>query len=107
MNAADAPTIRMVGNRRMQCKDIPDELFLDAVRSPGEPGAWRMRWDVQAALEREIGPVPERLFLAKARKLMAARKLSGCPCGCRGDYHLPDECEYPLYCCIHPEEQQP
>ncbi|MDX3245853.1 hypothetical protein [Streptomyces sp. ME18-1-4] len=44
-----AATIRMVGDRRMQCKDIPDGVFLDAVRrtpAVGDsfaPEAWRMR----------------------------------------------------------------
>lgn len=101
------PQIRMIGDRRMQCKDIPDETFLDAVRrTPAcdgtlNPESWRMRWNVHEELERVLGPIPENLLLAKARKLMAARKLGGCPCGCRGDYHLP--CGQP-YCRTHPEE---
>lgn len=85
------PQLRMVGGRRMQCKDIPDEVFLDAVRRSGEPGRWRMRWDVQAELETVLGPLPENLFLAKVRKLIAAGKMGGCGCGCRGDYELPGE----------------
>ncbi|MBV1940841.1 hypothetical protein KUF83_30365 [Streptomyces sp. BV286] len=91
------PTIRLINGRRMQCKDIPDEAMCDAVRRvppPSRPGAapWRMAWDVQAALEAEIGPVPDKLFLAKIRKLFAKRLLGGCDCGCRGDYHLTEEC---------------
>lgn len=102
------PQIRMVGDRRMQCKDIPDDVFLDAVRrTPAvddslDPSSWRMRWSVHEELERVLGFVPERLLLAKARKLMAAKRLGGCPCGCRGDYHLP--CGQ-LYCCTYPEEK--
>lgn len=94
-------TIRMVGDRRMQCKDIPDEAFLDAVRrTPGTSSSnWRMRWDVQAALEAAIGPVPENLFLAKARRLFAKGLVGGCDCGCRGDYHLSEECTHPAHCC--------
>lgn len=93
--ADERPAIRLINGRRMQCKDIPDEAFLDAVRrTPAcdgtlTPESWRMRWNVHAELERVLGPIPENLLLAKARKLMAARKLGGCPCGCRGDYHLP------------------
>lgn len=92
---SDRPSIRLIGGRRMQCKDIPDQVFLDAVaRTPAsdgtlQPESWRMRWNVHAELEETIGPVPENLLVAKARKLMAAGKLGGCPCGCRGDYHLP------------------
>ena len=87
----DRPTIRMVGGRRMQCKDVPDEAFIDAVRRAGEPGRWRMRWNVHELLEQEIGPVPENLFLAKARKLIARGLMDGCACGCRGDFELPEE----------------
>jgi hypothetical protein len=95
--------IRMIGNRRMQCKDIPDQAFIDAVRrTPGlddRPGSWRMRWNVQAELEKVTGPIPEKLLIAKAAKLMARGILGGCPCGCRGDYHLVEDCEYPEHCC--------
>jgi hypothetical protein len=95
--------IRLVDGRRMQCKDIPDEAFIDAVRrTPGTAsGNWRMRWNVQDALEFIVGPVPENLFLAKARRLFAKGLLGGCDCGCRGDYHFPEECN--AYNCCHPE----
>lgn len=95
----DVPTIRMIGDRQMQCKDIPDIEFLNAVRRTQAPGHWRMRWNVQAELEKVTGPIPSNLLLAKARKLIGARKLGGCPCGCRGDYHPPEECYDPKHCC--------
>ncbi|MGW7398117.1 hypothetical protein ACWGH7_16650 [Streptomyces cyaneofuscatus] len=75
----------------MQCKDIPDDLFLEAVRDSGRtPSGWATRWDVQAALESLMGPVPGRVILAKARKLIKAEKMDGCTCGCRGDFQLPE-----------------
>jgi hypothetical protein len=94
-------TIRIVDGRRMQCKDIPDGVFLDAVRRTQgtSSGNWRMRWNVQDALEEVIGPVPENLFLAKVRRLFAKGLLGGCDCGCRGDYHLPEECLDRVHCC--------
>jgi hypothetical protein len=58
-----------------------------------------MRWNVHAELETDVGPIPERLFLAKARGLMARGLLGGCACGCRGDYHLPEHCEGGRVCC--------
>jgi hypothetical protein len=91
----EQPNIRLIDGRRMQCKDIPDEAFLDAVRrAPGTSAMnWRMRWDVHAELEEAIGSVPVNLLLAKARKLIGAGKMGGCPCGCRGDWHLPEGCD--------------
>ena len=94
--------IRLIDGRRMQCKDIPDAVFLDAVRrTPGTSAMnWRMIWNVRDALEAQVGPVPWNLLLAKARKLIAAGEMGGCDCGCRGDWHLPDECNG-CNCC-HP-----
>jgi hypothetical protein len=90
--------VRLVDGRPMQCKDIPDDEFLQAVlRVPGTSViGWRMRWDVHAELETVLGPIPEKLLLAKARRLMDRGLLGGCPCGCRGDYH--PRCNDP-YCC--------
>lgn len=109
--AAEEPapvTICMVGNRRMQCKDIPDETFLDAVRSTpsGYSGDWRNRHKVQATLERATGPLPENLFLAKARRLGQRGLLGGCTrCTCRGDYHLPEDCQ--SGCCAEQPQRPP
>jgi len=101
--APKRPAIRLVDGRRMQCKDIPDAVLLDAIRrTPGTSSAnWRMRWDVQAEVEVAVGLVPENLFLAKMRRLLARGLVGGCDCGCRGDYHLPEECGDRLHCC-HP-----
>lgn len=82
----------------MQCKDIPDQAFLDAVlATPGvtgtdatAPDSWRMRWMVRETLETALGhAIPEKLFLAKAKTLVRRGFLGGCGCGCRGDYHIP------------------
>ena len=76
-------------------RDIPDAEFLHAVRiTPGVDGstaddAWRMRWQVRTTLQARLGEIPEKVFLAKARRLMRRNQLGGCGCGCRGDYHLP------------------
>lgn len=87
----------------MQCKDIPNAVFIDAIRlAPGTSvGNWRMRWDVHAALETLVGPVPDNLFMAKFRKLHASGKVGGCPCGCRGDLHVSAECT--TGCCARRE----
>ena len=47
--------------------------------------------------------LPEKLFLAKARKLGEKGKLAGCTrCTCRGGYHTPREC-HANRCCCSPE----
>lgn len=75
----------------MQCKDIPDALFLEAIRvSARTVSGWAMRWDVHTALEAVMGPVPEKVVLAKAKKLIRSGKMDGCTCGCRGDFQLPE-----------------
>lgn len=102
----DPPTLRYIGGRLMQCKDIPDAAVCDAIRNtPGTgapaPAPWRMRWEVQAALEEVTGPIPEKLFLAKIRRLFAKGLVGGCDCGCRGDYHLTEECGRVTAVCGH------
>lgn len=83
-----AEPIRLIGGRRMQCKDIPADAFLDAVRSSCAETGTANRADVAAHLENYIGPVPWNLFLAKARQLIRAGKLDGCACGCAGDFRV-------------------
>lgn len=79
----------------MKAADIADDVFLAAVTATDPMGpaiAWRSRWAVHETLQQQLGAeIPEKLFQAKARKLVLKKKLHGCPCGCRGDYHLPGQ----------------
>lgn len=86
----------------MQCKDVPDHVFMAAVReAPAGVIGWRLRWDVHERLEGALGcEIPEKLLMAKARRLEARGLLGGCTCGCRGDWHPSDECGAPG-CCAH------
>lgn len=96
--------------RQLQCKDIDNEAFLEAVGQVKEirGGPWASRWDVTAVLsghpEFVLTPpygitiqvdweqlIPQKLILAKARKLIRRGVLSGCYCGCRGDFMLTDK----------------
>lgn len=89
--AQDVPvSIRYVGGRRMQCKDIPTPLFLDCVNQAVTDSGWTTATHrhVLAVLEPRVGPVPWNLFLAKARNLIAQGRLDGCACGCAGDFRV-------------------
>ncbi len=87
----------------MKAADITDEAFLDAVdeairlRGPG----WTIgatRWDVAAVLARhpedvgeapvEYPQMPQKVVLAKARKLINRELIVGCACGCRGGFEI-------------------
>lgn len=87
-----------------KCSDIPDLEFLRAIdeclRRIPHPADWAMRWNVRAVLAghpKAVGTpdasqdwpgVPENLVLAKARKLIRRGLMSGCACGCRGDFEV-------------------
>lgn len=91
----------------MKAADISDDVFMLAVATTSPMhagGCWRHRRTVQATLEQMLGTeLPEKLFLAKARKLGKKQRLEGCTdCSCRGDYHLPRECR-DNGCCRVPE----
>jgi hypothetical protein len=88
---------------RMQCKDIPDELVIQAVVNTTEkgPGSWR-RWDdVWPQFERLLPGVPGPLFYAKVDRmqLRAQPRIHACvhtpyrKGQCRGDVHLAEECK--------------
>lgn len=85
--AVERPTIRLIDGRRMQCKDIPDAVYMEALlRTPGGGiPSTRHQMHVQGRLESLIGDVPDNLFLAKTRRLIARGLIDGCGCGCRGD----------------------
>lgn len=72
----------------MQCKDIPDRPLLEFIGSHN--GQW-CNWyfedkrDVHAAAPFDV---PDRLLVAKMRRLIQRGLVDGCGCGCRGDYVL-------------------
>jgi hypothetical protein len=89
----------------VKCADISDDVFMAAVAvTRPTAGCWRMRWDVKTTLEQALEmEVPEKLLLAKARKLGFKGRLECCTdCSCRGDYHLPRECK--AYGCCYIDE---
>jgi hypothetical protein len=76
-----------VKNGRVQAKDITDAVMLEALaRCRGRNGVptWSSLWDTQ----RELPDVPLRVVLAKLRSMVKRNLISGCCCGCRGDFEL-------------------
>lgn len=69
----------------MQAKDIPDEGFLAAVKAiTDRKGMWANRSEVAE----ELPGVPEKVILAKAKRLIERGRMEGCWCGCRGDWEI-------------------
>lgn len=73
----------------MQAKDISDWTILEAhAQTRGLHGVpkWSTTWDIQDRLKQ----YPPKVVLAKLRSMDKRRVLLGCWCGCRGDWHLPE-----------------
>lgn len=72
----------------MQCKDIPDAPVLRFLAR--RPGVWH-NWyfgndkDVRQAMPPNL---PDKLVLGKMRVLIRRGLVSGCDCGCRGDFEI-------------------
>lgn len=79
----------------MQCKDIPTIPILSFVAKHGGIGCNWFATD-QFENERSVRHVmppglPDNLVLAKMKKLISSGYISGCDCGCRGDYELTEK----------------
>ena len=88
----------------MKAADITDDAFLAAVIEVafirtelyGPWGIGSSRWDVAAVLAghpedvagspQDYSNMPDKVVLAKARKLIKRGLVDGCACGCRGDF---------------------
>lgn len=77
----------------MKASDIDTDEFLgfihsENVRRLAETSGcgWVFTWD----LAEHWPDVPFKVLHAKARRLIHKKKLTGCPCGCRGDFVVPE-----------------
>lgn len=83
-------------NNKFKAADIADEDFLLAIeyeinnaRNPAQ-GTWAT-WGYEGAdfgLQLRFSEFPRKVLLAKARRLIKRGLLTGCACGCRGDFEL-------------------
>lgn len=69
----------------MKAADIPDDALPAVVAAiQRDRGRWAFLSELQAALP----DVPPKVVQAKARRLVDRGVLSGCACGCRGDFEI-------------------
>ena len=75
----------------MQAKDIDDRAALRYIDLVGEDmvAHWVSRFSVE--MYQVFAIIPEKVVMAKFRKLIRRGLMEGCTCGCRGDFHLTDE----------------
>jgi hypothetical protein len=72
-----------------QCKDIPDKPIMEFLLN--NKGIW-CNWylgdqrDVRTAMPKNIPS--EKIILSKMRQLIKRGLVSGCTCGCRGDFEI-------------------
>ncbi len=76
--------------RSMQCKDIPDRPIFDAIAehqrvNPNSLGLTLWSTNLAAAFPPDC---PEKLKRAKMGQLIKRGLVSGCTCGCRGDFAI-------------------
>lgn len=74
----------------MKASDINDQDILAAVdHAATVKGSWATTWDVEAILD----DFPEKVVLAKLKKLVKRGLINGCGrpgCNCRGEHELTD-----------------
>lgn len=89
----------MTPERRMQAKDIPDGLVLGIIQAfmVDHPEyrerkfrhrdlLWSFFWNIEDSLALVMPGVPSKVLDAKLRALHRRNLITGCTCGCRGDF---------------------
>jgi hypothetical protein len=68
--------------KRVQAKHIPDAAVLEVIdRVARKERRWTHTWDLDEALD-----FPPKVILAKAASMIRRGVITGCSCGCRGDF---------------------
>ena len=77
----------------MQCKDIPIKPILEfLILHNGKWCTWYSKPSIMPTIE-DAMPIgtPPKLRLAKMRMLIKKGLVSGCDCGCRGDFEITEK----------------
>jgi hypothetical protein len=81
-------------NKKIQCKDLPEEpilIFLFELKSENKGWATRFE-DYENSIYRALPKnTPEKVALKKMEGLIERGLVSGCSCGCRGDFEITDK----------------
>ncbi len=73
----------------MQAKDVPEQPILDYLEKWSRCGFWCLNFGETLNVFLAMPPeTPYKVGLAKMRSLIKRGLVIGCPCGCRGDYHV-------------------
>jgi hypothetical protein len=67
----------------MKAADIPDIKMLEAVKHEGLGNGANM-----SDVERRFPDFPPKVVRAKLHALLRRKAITGCCCGCRGDFNL-------------------
>lgn len=75
--------------KKTQCKNIADEPILRFLLK--HKGVWCNWWPLPyetSVLNAVPADLPPKLVHAKMKMLMRRGLVTGCPCGCRGDFEI-------------------
>lgn len=72
----------------MQAKDVPDLPVLQWLAGRGLHFSTWCDWPETSVLAAMPPGTPPKVALAKMRRLIARGLVTGCGCGCRGDFQL-------------------
>lgn len=77
----------------MQAKDLDTKVILtELAKYQGTWATWGEKQYSMPNIQLNTYPnVPEKLWLAKMKKIMKQGLSGGCDCGCRGDYEITDK----------------
>lgn len=74
-------------NGKLQAKDLPDADIVAAIKATqglnGVP-----HWSARSDIDARPPQWPRRVVLAKLASLVKRKIISGCTCGCRGDFEF-------------------
>ncbi len=68
----------------MKASDISDLRMLDAVKNGTLMPLGASRWTIESLFLE----VPPKVVLAKLHALLRRKLITGCACGCRGDFNI-------------------